>query len=66
MRYSEFGTFPENYDADAQRIKSQKENAKRQMKNAKRASEQAKQADLRLKQKRSQETLAKINSTPIT
>jgi membrane protein involved in colicin uptake len=66
VRYSEFGTFPESYDADAERIKGQKENAKRQLKSAKRAAEQAKQADLQLKQKRSQETLAKINRIQIS
>jgi len=58
MRYYEF---TEAIDAEQQNIQAQKERAKVQMKNAKRAKQMAKAADLRLKQKRSQEALSKIN-----
>ncbi|MES2185412.1 MAG: hypothetical protein V4505_12745 [Pseudomonadota bacterium] len=47
--------------AEAQSVASQKVNAKQQRDTARRATEKAKQADLQLKQKRSQEVVAKLN-----
>lgn len=58
MRYYEI---IEKYDPEKQQIEAQKNRAKTQMKNAQRAKEQAKAADLRLKQKKTQQTLAKIH-----
>jgi hypothetical protein len=61
MRYREI---IEKYDPEKQQIDSQKKRAQQMTKNAKRATQMAKAADLRLKQKQTQQTLAKINSQP--
>lgn len=58
MRYHEF---TEALDSQQRNIKAQKERAKVQMKNAKREKQMATAADLRLKQKRSNDALSKIN-----
>lgn len=61
MRYSEI---VEKCDAEKEAVRSRKKQAQLMMKNAKRATELAKAADLTLKQKQTQQTLAKINSQP--
>lgn len=62
MRYYEL---IEKCDAEKMQIDAQKKRAKQTMKNAQRAKEQARAADLRLKQKRSQQALSKINSESV-